>query len=803
MAKQYYCFLERFNNYFNRKLIRHETVADYQAASDDSFIPRDSEGDALPFDFNPNDNITTEIIVNSVPFHPDYFLLLDEDEDIVERWFVMEQKRNRQGQWTYYLKRDVLADSYEDLKSAPVFVEKGIVSDADSPILLNNEDVKVNQIKKDEILLKDLSECAWLVMYLKKGVLGSSSIGPNNDGKIPIDVGDDAPYVYEELTTPIASWANYQYLTSNYQVTTDLTLDIYLQTAYGTSQEQDMRYSMPISNPNGSYIASKLRGTSNLSTRYTKESIKAMLDTQFRPDAATIKSQAATAYGYNYIDALSNYDGKIIKDSAGRYFLVKVFEYSAGTATQNVTSANAPTLKTTLNNLWLATGETETPNNEAFKIRQSYSNLRIELQELFDYETVLDFSLFTGKGTSDSPLFDVVCVPYGAIRITAQGGIIDITTAAQRSMSLINSLAISLTSQYVLDIQILPYCPLQNLLSSKRVSLKYLNQSAVQGIYGGDTTDLLLVADSVNFTLDIAKEITPPAASASVSEVFYKKFVNDCVTVRLCSPNYNGLFEINLAKNGGSITKFNVDVTLRPFNPYIHVNPDFTYMYGRDFNDARGLICGGDFSIGMINDNWALYEIQNKNYQAIFDRQIQNLDFNNAIARQEAAFGILGGTVQGGVTGAAGGGIAAGPYGALAGALIGGIASAGGGALDYINLEKRQEENRNFAIDNYNLQLGNVRALPYSITRTSAFTYNNKLFPFVEIYVCSEVEELAYYKKLEFNGMVVGIIDSMANYESGENANYFRAKLIRFTNISEDNHYLQVVNEELLKGVFI
>ena len=139
-----YCFLERFNNYFNRKLIRYADLQDYEDNSQASFIPLNSENsNPALFDFNPNDNITSEIIVNDVPFDPDYFLILDpEDESIMQRWFVLEQKRNRKGQWTYFLRRDVLADSYNEVVNAPVYVERGIISDLNSPLLLNNEEMQ-------------------------------------------------------------------------------------------------------------------------------------------------------------------------------------------------------------------------------------------------------------------------------------------------------------------------------------------------------------------------------------------------------------------------------------------------------------------------------------------------------------------------------------------------------------------------------------------------------------------------------------------------------------------------------------
>ena len=168
---------------------------------------------------------------------------------------------------------------------------------------------------------------------------------------------------------------------------------------------------------------------------------------------------------------------------------------------------------------------------------------------------------------------------------------------------------------------------------------------------------------------------------------------------------------------------------------------------------------------------------------------------------------MAAGVVSGAASGAAGGAIVGGGWGALAGAVIGAGTSAVGGAMDLANLQKRQQEARSYAIDNYNLQLGNVRALPYSITKTSALTYNNKLFPFIEIYTCSEEEEWAYYLKLWWNGMTIGRIDELPKYISGNWANYFRGKLVALYgeegSNSVENRIIEAINDELMKGVFI
>ena len=809
MAKQYYCFLERFNNYFNRKLIRYDFLTEYQAKAKDDFIPVDANGAMTPFDFNPNDNITTEIIVNDVPFDPDYFLLLDADENIVSRWFVLEQKRNRKGQWLYFLRRDVLADSYNKVVDAPLYVERGIINNLNSPLLLNNEDLRVNQIKKEEILLKDQSESPWLVMYLKKGVLGTSKTAV-------VDIKNAQDNVYLTLSTPIGQWQYFGYSNPNtfYKWTTSITfrMDYCLNYEWGIIRywTDELIYRITDSNPWQSQVTEAAwwdlsHGTeTNLETT---EQDYSKFDDAFSAVLTSMRTRAISYFGLKVTNPLAEFEGgKIVKDSDGKYWEVTATKSGTKRESHNVTDISAPLLKDTMRDAWRsATGQTtDNPNDKCFFVENDYIDVHLTITPRHDLETTFDFHDYTGKGTQDSMLFDAICIPYGVVNMYGSGGLIDYTTSPERSLLIMNAVAKALTSDWVLDLQILPFCPVPNLLRSNdhEVHISYKNDTCVVGVYSGEETDYLIVCDSANFSFNIQKNIKI-TDSSDVPSVYKRKYINDCSIVRLCAPNYAGVFEMNLAKNGGEIKSFNFDVTLRPYNPYIHVNPDFNFLYGQDFNDQRGLVCGGDYSLGIINDAWNVYEIQNKNYQAIFDRQIANLDVNNAINLQEATWGAVAGSVTGTASGAIAGGMVGGGYGAIAGAVIGAGASVTGGALDIQNLQKRQQEARNYAIDNFSLSLGNIRALPYSITKTSALTYNNKLFVFVEIYECSEEEKQAYYSKIKYNGMSVRKIDKMGYYTSPDSSNYFRAKLIRFTEISEDNHYLETINEELMKGVYI
>ena len=270
---------------------------------------------------------------------------------------------------------------------------------------------------------------------------------------------------------------------------------------------------------------------------------------------------------------------------------------------------------------------------------------------------------------------------------------------------------------------------------------------------------------------------------------------------RLVSPNYQGSFDFNVAKNGGAVNGFIADCTYKPYTPYIKVAPNFAWLYGTNYGDCRGLICGGDFSIGFYSDIWQEYQLQNKNYQNIFNREIQNLDISQGIQRtQQYASGglnIVRDTIAGGV----GGGLATGsPYGAIAGAVVGGIGSGIGYGVDMNLMERGLQEQRQFSIDKFKMQLGNIQALPYTLTKVGAFNINSKVWPFLEYYTCSEQEKEALKMKIQYEGMTVGIVDYLGNYMNG---GYVQADLIRNESIIEDSHLLDDIYIELTKGVYM
>ena len=305
---------------------------------------------------------------------------------------------------------------------------------------------------------------------------------------------------------------------------------------------------------------------------------------------------------------------------------------------------------------------------------------------------------------------------------------------------------------------------------------------------------------TVTLTTPYIKPLTP----------ITKKVQNECDIYRLTSPNYNGMFEFKKTKLDGGITNISADITLKPYTPYIKLNPNLkgSYYETNDYDDSTGLICGGDFSLPMVSDAFTNYALQNRNYQNIFDRQMQSLDVNQRIAREQLDFQGLVGTIVGGFTGSAAG-LSAGmktgnPYVAAGMAVAGGIAGnvlpAVGWAKDKEWLAEQQYDARDFATDQFQYQLGNVRALPQSVTKSSPLSYNNKIWPILEYYTCRPEEKELLKNKIKYNGMTVMAIGKLSDYAT--TGGYLKGQMIRLSDLNDDSHIANAIYEEVNKGFY-
>ena len=185
----------------------------------------------------------------------------------------------------------------------------------------------------------------------------------------------------------------------------------------------------------------------------------------------------------------------------------------------------------------------------------------------------------------------------------------------------------------------------------------------------------------------------------------------------------------------------------------------------------------------------------------MFDRQIKNMDVQNDINRQGAIAQLIASPIIGGASGAAAGAQMGGINGMAIGTGIGAVSGAITSALDFRNNLRMMEENRQYKIDMYGYNLQNIQAIPTSLTKTSALTYNTRVWPFIEYYTCTDAERSALKDKMKYNGMTIMKIGKLTDYLLGEDK-FYKGQLIRL-NINVDSHMAYEIYNELNKGVYL
>lgn len=796
-------YILNYNNYYNRILKVENTLEDY-AQFINHQIPSGN--------FNPNDGVNAQHVFGQAnnPYDGtgDYLLVVNQDSEIVSRWFIIDAIKQRNGQYSLTLRRDLFADYYTDIINADMFIEKANLA-VDNPLLFNSEEMTFNQIKtkinpnEDDVLLKDDSNCPWLVGYYSKGQQALT-------GTVATNAAADAAYT--QLSTPIEEWDYYRYTNEDYLGTIQSAYFILSAETSETIAGRTISYSLASLFNNLSYRQINSGYGFNTSLFIPQSISVDQMGINYAQARRTWESNNNTnlnsylqAYLGNRLTAEVNellyYNGKTVKDSNGRLFDVTITTDSQ-TVNQAITSGNLWNAMKGIADIAGFYWYTAQPEN-CFELNATLNVHRIVLTERTDLTLTYEFG---GDGkiiTTDAP-WNIFAIPCGETNVIING-----TTITTNKNTAIDT-AMAIQAQQgtnVYDIQLLPYCPVPNLITVNKGELQCTSDAQYSYIKQGETpVGVIFNVEKSNFSLDIPFEILPAESNV------LKKLNNECDKWRLCSPSYSSYFDFSVEKNNG-ITLFNVDCNYKPYTPYIHINPNFNGLYGYDDNSPRGLVLGGDFSLSQIINQWEQYQIQNKNYQLTFDRQIQNMEIKNNVSRSQEVIQAISGTMTGATAGALVG-AKGGAVGAIAGAVVGGTMSAVGGALDYQMNELLRNEALDYTKDMFGYSLGNIQALPDTISKVSAFNPNNKVFPILEYYTCTTQEKKALLNKMAFNGMTTMVIDKIQNYlgnnweytidgQTITSKGYIKGKLIRLDTVEEDFHIINAIAEEINKGVYI
>ena len=960
--------LLHYNNYFNRIIKKENTIADYKAADADY-------KEVSNINFNPGDGVNTGLVLglgqNGSLFEGDEFdylvayKVVDNVNVIDSRWFIVEQDRQRAGQYELTLKRDVLADNFTDVVNSPIFLEKGFINDVNDPLLYNSESMNLNQIKQFEIPLKDETESGWVVGYIPSDAF--PKVEPAYDRvekKVTIPMEADL-----EIDN-ISDWSYWKYCSNNpnYKFMADragkrkVTVKIRSERKYadsGRSVRCDMitaDYTFyPNSTDAGTY-AQKNSGyitTSSGTLNYPQwyqdyapvtymqgaisASICGKIFDSVRNNSAfntALNTILGTDITIGDTAALRRLQDKIILEaSTNTYYRISIISTSEGnpiTVTSNTTGGQAAlnALKNAMNYITGAGGSLK-GDYTTFTASNSSTSYAIQL-------TNVGVSLYVDLNSdrahlNDAP-YDMFCIPFSDT-LKLKYGETSFTCSKNIALSMATEIARDLGSGTVYDVQLLPYCPNRTLVVNSSSPSVILNLASVkydlikESVTNNPKSAVIWCTEST-FQVPISTESgivqfepTTDAPSRIITQNYYtipnnitsfqgrmavgtinsnnvvvykvnrstnrvmnnnlyntvevnidgylniytlknaaspeihvdlqdynsadyyyvfwlknvsytaqnleafstkvritknysilnpgndalsRKLANECDLVRIVSQNYSAIFEFSPAKSGG-VDGFLADCTYKPWAPYIHILPKLKGLYGDNFvsiDDARGLICGGDMSLPQLSNAWANYQLQNKTYQEMFDRQIKNMDVQNDVNRQGALAQAIIAPITGGAAGAAVGAKVGGAYGAVAGAAIGAIGGGVTAGIDYSNTIRMMEENRQYAIDMYSYNLQNIQAIPTSLTKTSALTYNTRVWPFIEYYTCTDAEKDALKDKIKYNGMTIMKIGKLNDYLLGEDK-FYKGQLIRLPDVRIDGHMAFEIYNELNKGVYL
>lgn len=839
------------HNYQNRQIKRYDTKAEYDAA-----LGEPSTHTGITFILG--DGIrTTQVINYDIRLDPDYAagtaapsycVITDETNEIISRWWVVGSTTLRYGQSNLSLLRDVIADNYETIMNCPSFVKKGWLNTVNDPAIFNNEDMSFNQIKTSEMLIKDRSKSAWYVGYLSKDAGGQT---------ITI------PKYAENAYTTITSLDDYDYKFYIDQGTSGAELRIANVSSFITSLffyhwRGGVQYNFQLGwDANGNYINPVGKKLPDNAPNKNKEFI---YDERYY----ALTGLLTLTHSGDYTEGIRIKENKeqTIHDFynwMGHYAQINASWLDRGRSLTDILSENEK------NNVLAEEGKIYRVGDSFYKMRvhkrnafrtytvqntNPYTKFIFDLAKTVPGVTVLTdgndlkgqavqiqvkgealyiapqllnnasitYTLPSNRAHTDDLPYDIVAIPAHTL-----GRNYHLTkTDPDFSLRTVNAFIKTLsggTSTLLFDFQLLPYAPFP-----ESAFLDYDYDPNLPGCIVDDyftNTNDSIVMDVI--TSRVAEETTVDRTfifyvkDPHITKTRYTntisvptdavgfKTANETEVYRLCSPNYNGQFEFSATKNGG-VKGWNISCTYKPFTPYIKVSPIFGNLYGQDFGDARGLICGGDFSIGQTSTAWVNYELQNKNYQNIFDRQITNMEVNNAVQRTMEKWQVWAGTIQGAGTGAAGGATVGGGYGAAIGGAIGGLASLGGGFMDRKLNEELRQEQLSFAKDNFGYQLQNIQAMPYSLTKVGSQTADYKMFPFVEYYTCTSVEKEALRSKINWNGMSimrVGEVASFLKFEEDDVGTFIQATPIRIEADHANDRMVASIKQELETGVYM
>ena len=818
-------YFYKFNNYYNRIIKRYDTIAEYTTNA--TLLGKQENCNFVHGD-GVNSSITWNKSANTTDT-PDY-VIVDDYKGNLSRWFVTNSFKARDRQDKLQLRRDIIADYYSDIVSfSPCLIRKGYVPQT-NPLIFNDEGVQYNKIKIDEKLIKDESNCSYIVGFFSNNAFPDDPT-TTVDGTIKADNYDysyadlnDFPYKYyvegagnnhSESATMLKGLGNtsiYYSLKFHARATNINSKKIDVEMIWNSMGiGKPSFYTPSFSNYNDgvyweegqNWMDVSLLGTSGGYTTgdnvlaYVRQTYCSVLYDKISYMSSVYAKKLLGVEEEDY-QSLREFNGKKIKigaivynctlkASSPRNSTVSYNAYNPNIVNNfygilNYINANKPTRSEMARSFYDISyyDGNDTYFGNDLKVLGTLEDWYLELTEASSgiSTTIAKPSNRTHLSSQPYDMFMLI----NEDNVSYKVGTTDYVSNHEVNINMAQAICqASGTAGY--DVQIVPFNPMRGTI---------LDDGTIN-FYGYDVHNItdsdnnvvghyvMCNSADLNFTLE--------KNDLKFNPDNYKKDYN-LKQYRLCSPNQETMFEFSPAMNGG-INTWEISANYRPYASYVKVQPTWGWLYGDAMyngkTDFRGLVYNNTLCVTQLNEAWANYVSNNKNYQQLFDNQINSLTKaqNIQVNTMEQTLGFR----------------------SFTGMPIGSILRTIGGSKD---IEMTKELN-NIAIQKMEIdfmyQMDNIKSMPNTIKKLTNITEDTRVFPFIEIYSASPVEEQSFDLKMQYTGYTIMTTGKIIDYCQDGVETFVQADLIRLdlsrSEESADNHIANEIASELAKGIYI
>lgn len=856
-------YLLKHRNYYERKVKRYDTIAQYTnklAVYQNINFPIGNGIDV---------NLTVNYDLNNG--QPDYALVEDSDTGNFTRWYVLTSTVVRNGQCLLTLHRDVVADNLDEILNATSYIEKA-QAPISSPLIYANENITCNKIAKSQVVAANSNSVNYYYIYLSK-TDNNNANQSTTTRQTTVDSKTTTETIVETINAQTVNWTNKSIVVNTSSPTSSEIVGTYssIQEFYksvglmnsnnefkyllksalvswyhtGSSRRTTFYgrqvYALDGSIYNDKTINKSLAIESNIYTGklygsnklpfFNTETIYADYYTKILNGDSSLKNKLRNAV-YNssddyldfdiYKNFNNNYVGKYIaiKDSSGDVTYYRINNNTADIEGEwvntypdknNEASLAIMNIMQNINNeLWLSESPSETAptvlwyNTPVYlEVFKSKNRLAYSVSQYTTGNLTLSFP--SNRNTTTAG-YDVIAIPYVDHNGNTLNGNIrgyNINYLPDMVKMIINKLSITYGSSVILDVQLLPVTP-NKALEDVNGQL-YTNQLTLNRDYtwamtsDGSYRIPVFFLKNLNLKYSYSVDVNQLTDDEKVDPI---KFKTAYITKHweLVADNHSTTYELPIMYNNVSnYITVNYNVSLFPYNPYIRLDIKYNNLNGADVSLARGLVLSGNYSETQLTNAWTEYQYNNVNYNSIFNNQIAYQQAQNSYNNSNAWLDI-GTNIGTSAAGLVAGAVTGGTAGlAATGLSLSGAANIATSIVKQKRLESMQQTAIDYSKDQFALQLGNIQNKANVINKLTSYNIDNTVFPTIVIYDATDVEKTAIEAKLKYNGMTIGVIDKLTNYLPLDTG-YIKAKIM-YIDIQASAEYVESIADEMNRGI--